>query len=96
MTNDEGQMTKTPNFFTDNSPFLKHPLLTDVRTAHEIEFVMAQMGLSAGAKVLDVGCGCGRHSVALAQRGLAVVGIGPAAAMIAAAQEGAADAARTP
>jgi len=80
-------MTKTPNFFTDNSPFLQHPLLTDARTAHEVEFVVQRLALTAGAKVLDVGCGFGRHSVALAQRGLDVVGIDPAAAMIAAAQQ---------
>jgi SAM-dependent methyltransferase len=42
-----------------------------------------------------VGCGFGRHSVALAQRGFAVVGIDPAAAMIAAARERAAQACMT-
>jgi SAM-dependent methyltransferase len=41
-------------------------------------------------RILDIGCGPGRHSIALAQRGYQVVGIDPAAAMIAAAQERAA------
>ena len=71
-----------PNFFTENSPFLKHPLLTPERTAAEIDFVLkyAQNG-----PFLDVGCGFGRHTLELAQRGYTVVGIDPAEAMIAAA-----------
>jgi len=33
------------------------------------------LGLIAGQRVLDVGCGPGRHSLALARRGLTVVGV---------------------
>ena len=81
-----------PNFFSENSPFLQHPLLTPERTAREIEFVIAHLGLSSGERVLDVGCGFGRHSIELAKRGYAVTGIDPAAAMIEAAQMRAAEA----
>ncbi len=83
------------NFFSEGSPFLQHPLLTAERTAREVDFVVSQLGLSPGARVLDVGCGFGRHSLALAQRGFAVMGIDPAAAMIAAARERAAQAGMT-
>lgn len=78
------------NFFEDGSPFLNHPLLTAERTAVETNFLESQLRLPAGARILDVGCGFGRHSIELAQRGYTVTGIDPAAAMIAAAQEQAA------
>ncbi len=74
------------NFFEAGSPFLTHPLLTRERTAAEIDFIEAELTLAAGARLLDVGCGFGRHSIELARRGYAVVGIDPAAAMIAAAR----------
>ena len=76
-----------PNFFEVGSPFLKHPLLTAERTSAEIDFILAQLALPDGARVLDVGCGFGRHSIELARRGFAVTGIDPSAAMIDAARE---------
>lgn len=75
-----------PNFFSQGSPFLNHPLLTAERTARELDFVLSQLGLSPGARILDVGCGAGRHSIELARRGYRVVGIDPAPAMIEAAR----------
>lgn len=81
------RMEDQPNFFEAGSPFLQHPLLTAERTAGEVDFLLSELKLAAGARILDVGCGFGRHSVALAQRGYAVTGIDPAAAMIAAARE---------
>ncbi len=85
-----------PNFFSDGSPFLKHPLLTPERTVGEIDFVLAQLDLPPGARVLDVGCGAGRHSIELARRGYRVVGIDPAPAMIEAARAAAAEAGVAP
>ena len=81
---------RNDNFFSEDSPFLRHPLLTAERTAAEIEFLMERMGLASGARVLDVGCGFGRHAIELARRGFAVTGIDASAAMIAAAREKAA------
>jgi SAM-dependent methyltransferase len=75
-----------PNFFDAGSPYLSHPLLTHERTVIETDFVLSQVDLSPGARVLDVGCGPGRHSIELAQRGFDVVGIDPSAAMINAAK----------
>ncbi len=74
------------NFFDEGSPFLKHPQLTPERTAAEIDFVIQQTGLKAGARILDVGCGFGRHSIELARRGFRVVGIDPSSEMIAQAK----------
>jgi SAM-dependent methyltransferase len=44
-------------------------------TEQEVAFLLELLDLSAGARVLDVGCGPGRHANALAEAGLAVTGI---------------------
>ncbi len=44
-------------------------------TVQEIDFLVAELGLDASTRVLDVGCGPGRHSLELARRGIAVHGI---------------------
>ena len=41
----------------------------------EVGFLLELLKLPAGARVLDVGCGPGRHAVRLAQSGLAVTGV---------------------
>ena len=44
-------------------------------TAQEVGFLAETLGLRPGQRVLDVGCGPGRHALALARRGLEVVGV---------------------
>lgn len=44
-------------------------------TAQEVGFLLELLQLPAGTRLLDVGCGPGRHAVPLAQAGLAVTGI---------------------
>ncbi len=44
-------------------------------TRQEVEFLIPALGLEPGMRVLDVGCGPGRHAYALAERGIAVHGI---------------------
>jgi SAM-dependent methyltransferase len=41
----------------------------------EVGFLLELLKLSPGARVLDVGCGPGRHAVRLAQAGLSVTGV---------------------
>ncbi len=51
-----------------DEPFTKN-------TEEEVEFIMQEFGLPTGAKILDVGCGVGRHSIELARRGYKVTGV---------------------
>jgi SAM-dependent methyltransferase len=44
-------------------------------TAQEIEFLVGALDLRPGHRVLDVGCGPGRHAFELARRGLLVHGV---------------------
>jgi SAM-dependent methyltransferase len=44
-------------------------------TDQEIDFLVGVLGLEPGMRVLDVGCGPGRHAHALARRGMVVHGV---------------------
>lgn len=44
-------------------------------TENEVEFLFTQLGVQIGDRVLDVGCGPGRHAYAMAERGINVVGV---------------------
>jgi SAM-dependent methyltransferase len=44
-------------------------------TEQEVGFLLGVLGLQPGMRVLDVGCGPGRHAHALAAHGLEVVGV---------------------
>lgn len=44
-------------------------------TAQEVDFLVEELQLQPGMRVLDVGCGPGRHANELARRGLSVHGI---------------------
>jgi SAM-dependent methyltransferase len=68
-------------------------------TEQEVDFLMDVLDLRPGMRILDVGCGPGRHAHALTRRGLRVVGVDIAAAFLAAAGSGVwvrADARRLP
>src|SRR5262245_58409176 len=44
-------------------------------TEQEVAFLVDELGLKPGMRLLDVGCGPGRHAYALAERGIEVVGV---------------------
>jgi SAM-dependent methyltransferase len=51
------------------------PTLTPRQTEREAQFIIDALDLQPGAAVLDLGCGHGRHAMALAQRGFKVTGL---------------------
>lgn len=59
-------------------------------TAQEVGFLVAELGLAPGARVLDAGCGPGRHSLELARRGIDVLGVDISAEFVALARDQAA------
>lgn len=62
-------------FFEGEYLDLLAPELTSERTLGEIEFVAEKLALEPGARVLDLACGHGRHSLGLARRGYRVTGV---------------------
>jgi 2-polyprenyl-3-methyl-5-hydroxy-6-metoxy-1,4-benzoquinol methylase len=61
-------------------------------TLGEVQFVIDELNLSSGDRILDVGCGTGRHAIELAKRGYRVVGVDISANMLASARIAAAKA----
>ena len=59
-------------------------------TEQEVEFLVEALGVAPGQRVLDVGCGPGRHALALARRGIEVVGVDLSPDFVALAREAAA------
>jgi len=51
------------------------PFMTPEQTLREVDFIENSLAPEKGARVLDVGCGYGRHSIELVQRGLTVTGL---------------------
>ena len=49
--------------------------IPEERTQMQIDFVLERLELEPGARVLDVACGHGRHSLELARRGFDVTGV---------------------
>ncbi len=58
-------------------------------TEQEVAFLVEALGLAPGDRVLDVGCGPGRHAHALGRRGIEVVGVDVSDRFVALAREGA-------
>jgi ubiquinone/menaquinone biosynthesis C-methylase UbiE len=59
-------------------------------TEQEVDFLVGELGLEPGMRVLDVGCGPGRHSLALARRGIACHGVDAAPNFVQLARDAAA------
>ncbi|HZP31205.1 MAG TPA: class I SAM-dependent methyltransferase [Acidimicrobiia bacterium] len=65
-------------WFNEVAAFLGRAYLRNaftMGTEQEVEFVVDVLGLQPGMRVLDVGCGPGRHALALARRGMEVTGV---------------------
>jgi SAM-dependent methyltransferase len=65
--------------------------VTDAQIGGEVNFIEESLGCEAGAMILDLACGTGRHAVELAARGYQVVGFDLSLAMLARASDEAQD-----
>ena len=65
-------------------------------TTQEVDFIEETLATAPGERLLDVGCGPGRHAVEFARRGLDVVGIDLSADFVSVAHRRAAEAGVTP
>ena len=66
------------SFYKDIGNFQREAYLNESYTqgtAQEVDFLEELLQLPVGARILDVGCGAGRHSLELARRGFRTVGI---------------------
>ncbi len=60
-------------------------------TVQEIDFLVGALGLEPGMRVLDAGCGPGRHSFELGRRGIRVLGVDASPDFVALARGAAGD-----
>lgn len=61
--------------------------ITDGQISQEVTFIEESLGCEAGATVLDLACGTGRHAVEMAARGYQVVGFDLSLSMLARASD---------
>lgn len=62
-------------YFDETFIALYRDFLTPQRTALEVQGLREMLDLAPGARVLDVACGWGRHTIELARHGFAATGI---------------------
>jgi SAM-dependent methyltransferase len=61
-------------FFDSHAPAYMENVFTK-NTKYEVEFIIQELELRKGDRVLDVGCGTGRHCIPLALGGMQMTGI---------------------
>src|SRR4028119_1781838 len=80
------------NYYAPIGDFLREEYLQygfTQGTRGEVDFLVETLQLPGSARILDVGCGAGRHSLELARRGFVTVGIDISAGLVEVAQRAA-------
>jgi len=75
-------MNEWKQFFNDETASHYEQEVFTQNTANEVRFLVDEFQLPKGSRILDVGCGTGRHSVALAREGYKMTGIDLSPAML--------------
>jgi cyclopropane fatty-acyl-phospholipid synthase-like methyltransferase len=75
-------------FFDAHAPHYLENVFTK-NTLEEVAFLIRALHLSGGERILDMGCGTGRHVVELARRGYRVTGVDLSSGMLVEAQKAA-------
>jgi len=74
--------------FDEHAPFyMTNPFTKD--SVREVEFALEELNVVPGSRILDVGCGTGRHAVELAKRGYKVTGLDISSGMLTQAKKAA-------
>lgn len=75
-------------FFNNHAPHYMQNAFTR-NTKAEVDFILKELKLKPGVRLLDVGCGTGRHAVEFARRGYKVTGVDLSMRMLAEAKRAA-------
>jgi cyclopropane fatty-acyl-phospholipid synthase-like methyltransferase len=63
------------DFFSGHWLKLQTRLFTNEQTLKQVDFAVKTLNVPVGSRILDIPCGNGRHSIALAKQGFRVTGI---------------------
>ncbi|KPL17502.1 MAG: cyclopropane-fatty-acyl-phospholipid synthase [candidate division Zixibacteria bacterium SM23_81] len=75
-------------FFDGHAPvYMQNPFTQN--TLGEVDFILEELKLPKNSRILDMGCGTGRHAVELARRGYRVTGVDISSGMLAKAEKAA-------
>jgi len=68
-------------FFDGHAPvYMSNPFTRN--TVKEVDFLIEELNLPPKSRILDIGCGTGRHSIKLAKRGYQVTGVDVSSGML--------------